>query len=301
MKRARTAFVIVASMLAVALLAPGASAKFTTHTVPPIVTETDTVQGSDLNTCGDHISGRSGWSSAVVYDQSNPLPTEATSGTALYEVYSFPAGWGNISQDQKVFVDPPYYQTEVGGVTLVAPRIFTFTTTAPRNLLPPPELLDNGGWVYTDVRFDEAVSPAAPVGSTLGIGPPGNVILRKLTVVDCYTFTGFTAPVDNGIVNIAKAGSAIPLKFRVTDANSAPVTGLTAPPVAVTSKGAPCGSDPGDAIEEYAAGNSGLQNLGNGYYQFNWKTPKAYKGQCRTVTVSLGDGNETHTAQFSFR
>ena len=46
----------------------------------------------------------------------------------------------------------------------------------------------------------------------------------------------------------------------------------------------------GDEIEQYAGG-SGLQDLGNGYYQFNWKTPKSYKGHCRTVMVSLGDGD----------
>jgi len=33
--------------------------------------------------------------------------------------------------------------------------------------------------------------------------------------------------------------------------------------------------------EEYAAGASGLQNLGGGNYQINWKTDKAYTGQCR--------------------
>jgi hypothetical protein len=46
-------------------------------------------------------------------------------------------------------------------------------------------------------------------------------------------------------------------------------------------------------------GRSGLQYLGDGYYQFNWKTLKSYKGHCRTMTLSLGDGNE-YTAEFQF-
>lgn len=49
----------------------------------------------------------------------------------------------------------------------------------------------------------------------------------------------------------------------------------------------------------YAAGVSGLQNLGNGYYQFNWATPKSYANSCKTLHLALGDGAD-HTAQFKF-
>jgi hypothetical protein len=35
-------------------------------------------------------------------------------------------------------------------------------------------------------------------------------------------------------------------------------------------------ANPDSAIEEYAAGNSGLQYQGNGNWQFNWKTPREY-------------------------
>lgn len=54
-----------------------------------------------------------------------------------------------------------------------------------------------------------------------------------------------------------------------------------------------------DLVEEYATGASGLQNLGNGYYQFNWKTPKSYAHSCKTVSLNLGDG-VMHQAQFRF-
>jgi hypothetical protein len=56
---------------------------------------------------------------------------------------------------------------------------------------------------------------------------------------------------------------------------------------------------PEDAIEDYS-GASGLQYLGDGDWQFNWKTPKSYAGQCRTMTLTLSDGS-THTASFSFK
>jgi hypothetical protein len=59
------------------------------------------------------------------------------------------------------------------------------------------------------------------------------------------------------------------------------------------------GGEPADAIEEYA-GSSGLRYLGNGEWQFNWKTPKAYSGQCRLMTMALSDAS-TYTAEFIFK
>jgi subtilisin family serine protease len=38
-----------------------------------------------------------------------------------------------------------------------------------------------------------------------------------------------------------------------------------------------------------AADGSGLLYQGNGNWQFNWKTPKAYAGQCRTMYLNLSD------------
>jgi hypothetical protein len=116
-----------------------------------------------------------------------------------------------------------------------------------------------------------------------------------------YEFVGFTSPVDNPpVLNKAKAGQTIPLKWRVLDASGNPVTNLTSVTVRVSSTACTTGL-PLDAIEEYAAGASGLQNLGNGYYQYNWKTPKSYAG-CRTIHLDLGeDGGITHDAQFQFK
>jgi hypothetical protein len=98
--------------------------------------------------------------------------------------------------------------------------------------------------------------------------------------------------------NTAKAGRTIPLKFRVTTADGAPVTNLTSVRVTVTSSSCTLGSTP-DAIEEYASGGSGLQNLGNGTYQFNWSTPTGYARSCKTLSLDLGDG-VPRQAQFQF-
>ena len=64
------------------------------------------------------------------------------------------------------------------------------------------------------------------------------------------------------------------------------------------STGDTCEAGPIDALEDYA-GESGLQYLGDGNWQFNWKTLKDYAGQCRTLTLELSD-DSTLTADFKF-
>ena len=113
-----------------------------------------------------------------------------------------------------------------------------------------------------------------------------------------YIFSGFADPVDSDAINLAKAGRTVPLKFLVTSSVGDPVTDLA--DVAVTVTALPCElGTTADQVEEYAAGNSGLQNLGDGYYQYNWKTPKSYKNSCKLMALDIGDG-VPHTAQFHF-
>jgi hypothetical protein len=126
---------------------------------------------------------------------------------------------------------------------------------------------------------------------------PAAQVTQSFAVV--YGFVGFSQPVDNlPTVNTANSGQAIPLKWRVVDANGAPVANLSAVTLTVTALPCSLGSTP-DHLEEYAAGASGLQNLGSGYYQFNWKTPKTYARSCKTMHLDLGDG-ATHDAVFNF-
>ena len=115
-----------------------------------------------------------------------------------------------------------------------------------------------------------------------------------------YVITGFFQPVDNVAVNSAKAGQAVPVKWRLTDYFGAGISS-TSSFVSVTSiSGAgSCSGLPTDAIEDYA-GSSGLQYLGDGYWQYNWKTPKSYVGQCRTMKLNLAGGQQK-TASFQFK
>ena len=117
-----------------------------------------------------------------------------------------------------------------------------------------------------------------------------------------YGFSGFQPPVNGGAaaVNVVKAGKVVPLKWLLADAAGVPVTTLAS--VHVSSVSHICGDPAGgveDPVDETAPGGSGLQNLGAGGYQFNWKAPGAYAGSCRTVRLDLGD-DLLRTVEFRF-
>ena len=59
--------------------------------------------------------------------------------------------------------------------------------------------------------------------------------------------------------------------------------------------------DPTDAIEEAASGSSGLQYNGDGYWQFNWKTPKDYANSCRAMYVLFNSTATSPVVKFSFK
>lgn len=154
-----------------------------------------------------------------------------------------------------------------------------------------------------------ATATAAPDVSSIGTktaSVTGYDNAGNSTTVACsYTvgvnFTGFSAPVDKAPwVNKAKAGKAVPLKWRATDANNNPVSNLTNADVKIIAKTLTCSTGTSaDLIEEYSTDGTGLQNLSNGYYQFDWKSPTTYVNSCKTVTAVMG-GVDGPSADFTF-
>jgi hypothetical protein len=155
---------------------------------------------------------------------------------------------------------------------------------ASQSLSKPADTSSVGGGKTVTLTGSDAVGNQGSAACSYGVG---------------YKFDGFYAPVDNNhVLNGVKAGQAIPLKWRLLDATNNPVTGLSS--VKVTVEGLNCAlGTTTDAVEEYAAGASGLQNLGNGYYQFNWKSPSTYAKSCKTLNLDLGEGGP-RTALFQF-
>ena len=113
-----------------------------------------------------------------------------------------------------------------------------------------------------------------------------------------YDFTGFFAPVDNGVLNVAKAGSAIPVKFSLGGDQGLDIFAAGYPKAVRIS----CDTgESADAVEEYVvASTSGLKyDAASGRYQYNWKTTKGVTG-CFRLELGLKDGS-LHTADFRLK
>jgi hypothetical protein len=118
-----------------------------------------------------------------------------------------------------------------------------------------------------------------------------------------YSFTGFFAPVDQlPIFNTVKPGSAVPIKWRLLHASALPVSD-PASFAGLFSYQINCATSDSleSPVETVAPGGSGLQYLGEGNWQLNWKTLTAYpRGSCRLLELRLSDGT-SHYANFKFK
>ena len=119
------------------------------------------------------------------------------------------------------------------------------------------------------------------------------------SVAVIYAFGGFLGPVDAPpVLNLAKAGAAVPAKFSLGSNQGLAILAAGYP------KSQPIGCDaasPSDPIEETVTdGSSGLSyDAASGLYTYVWKTDKAWAATCRLLTLALVDGTE-HTALFKF-
>jgi hypothetical protein len=107
-----------------------------------------------------------------------------------------------------------------------------------------------------------------------------------------YTLTGFYQPVDmNGVWNVVKGGSTVPLKFEIFAGTTeltatASVKSLSATPVTCGDSNAPA-----DEIEALATGGTTLRyDATGGQFIYNWQTPKS-PGSCYRVSVTTMDGS----------
>jgi len=118
-----------------------------------------------------------------------------------------------------------------------------------------------------------------------------------------YVFAGFDEPLTMGVTNVASPGRSIPVKWRLTDGDGAPVSDATSF-VGLYSYPVSCDTfsgDPADAVPEVATGASGLQYQGDGYWQYNWKTPKTYGNTCRAMYVEFDSGITSPLVSLRFK
>lgn len=158
-----------------------------------------------------------------------------------------------------------------------------------------------GTFVYT---------PAA--GTVLGAGPAHQLSVsftpadpnyrqatRSVSLAVLYRFAGFFQPVDNpAVVNTAKAGRAVPVKFSLGGNQGMDILQAGSPTTTTFSCSA---AAPEDVIEEtVAASTSGLTyDAAAEQYNYVWKAGTGYAGSCRKLTVTLNDGTR-HEALFHF-
>lgn len=114
-----------------------------------------------------------------------------------------------------------------------------------------------------------------------------------------YQWNGFFAPIENApAVNVAKAGSAVPVKFALDGYQGLDI----APPGSPTSQRTSCAASligvPEATLTPRASRFS--YDHGTGQYQYVWKTEKAWTGTCRQVILTLQDGT-VHQAEFRFK
>ena len=127
----------------------------------------------------------------------------------------------------------------------------------------------------------------------------GNTGTSSFKVTVSYNFSGFFRPVDNlPIINVVKAGQAIPVKFSLGGNMGLNIFAAGYP----ASGSIVCTNGPVDAVEEtLTAGGSSLSyDATTGQYIYVWKSDKAWAATCRQLVVKLADGTSAKVANFNF-
>jgi len=151
------------------------------------------------------------------------------------------------------------------------------------------------------------VASGSPVDSTAGTktftvsatDAVGHTSSKSVTY-QVWPFTGFLNPVNNPpTLNVAKAGSAIPVKFSL--GGNRGLNFLTAGSPASQKVTCDTGA-PLDTVEQtVTAGSSSLQfDSTSNQYTYVWKTDSSWGGTCRELTLTFTNG-DVRKAEFKFK
>ncbi len=155
------------------------------------------------------------------------------------------------------------------------------------------------GQIALDTSAVGSRSVSAPAGTAVDNVGHASVATAPCTYSVVYDFRGFFQPVDNIGWNVAKAGSAIPIKFSLNGFQGLDIIAAGSPTFTITGT-----SQNGDAIEEVVTATAGGSSLSydadSDQYVYVWKTSKDWAGKSGTFTLKLNDGT-SHTAKFSFK
>jgi hypothetical protein len=173
---------------------------------------------------------------------------------------------------------------------LLGPLAFNNGPTQTRTLLIGSPAIDTG--VCAGIPATDQRGVSRPQGPACDIG--------AYEKAAAFNFSGFFAPVDNPpLVNVARAGAAIPVKFSLGGDQGLGIFAMGYP----TSQQIGCSdAAPASDVEEtVTAGASSLSyDPTTEQYTYVWKTNAAWRNTCRRLTIKLSDGT-LHTANFRFR
>ncbi|HSJ90705.1 MAG TPA: PxKF domain-containing protein [Ilumatobacter sp.] len=149
--------------------------------------------------------------------------------------------------------------------------------------------------------YSSAVSTPSHTVTASATDRAGNIgtTSRNYTVL-AWTLNGFYRPVDmDGVFNVVKGGSTVPLKFEVY-AGATELTSTSAIASFRQTKIACDNSNPTDEIEVTTTGGTSLRyDSTAGQFIQNWKTP-TLAGTCYKVTMTTQDGTSL-TAFFKLK
>ncbi len=207
--------------------------------------------------------------------------------------------------------------TDSGGLTANASGMINVVDTTPPAISCPAPVIQTIGQsvvlgqpsVADIADAQPTVSNNAPAGFPIGTtivtwsatDHSGNVASCTQSVKLSYVFSSFDAPVDNlPMINQAKAGQTIPIKWSLKDSAGSFISDLGAVANYGFASLANC-TGSSDVIEEYAgAGATGLHyDASTNQYILNAKTDKSWANSCKVFMVVFSDGTQ-YQARFNF-
>jgi predicted outer membrane repeat protein len=203
-----------------------------------------------------------------------------------------------------------------GNVEAVKILVVQIDRTAPEiSILTPADgaeyLLNQpvtASWTAADATSGLAVSlGTAPSGgaidtATVGVksfsvtatDAAGNQSTRLVAYAVRYAYSGVLAPLSPAGGNTQKLGTAVPVKFRLTDANGSFITTATAGIYVAPVVGGVVGTEvPGTATGGSATGNLFRYDLLNNQYLFNLSTKTLTTGTWQ-LRIALSDGTSKY-------
>jgi hypothetical protein len=199
------------------------------------------------------------------------------------------------------------------GFSLGDPPVYFEITTSPETVFPPPITVCIS---YTEISFTdesklrlyhqtggvlEDVTTTLDTAKNIICGESAS--LSPFAILEAtYKFVGFFPPVRTGPaeVNLAKAGSAIPMKWQLRAEGGGFVSALSAVTGIRYQQKKNCSDSTllNDLVLVNSSGSSGLlYDFSSNQYIYTWKTEKNMARKCYRLDVEFTN-REKHSADF---